>query len=196
MRDYLEAVQQHQRVYLLQVLKRDDGLHHYDLVPSFLTVRNVYQLLQLCGQDSNLLRFELVKAVFGLSDNELGRLSMPDLNALVNLSFKLCEQSSNYWFTQLQLSIDDSACKLTLLIPIYVCGQRRRVLDVNLPTVDMFEKVRRAGNQEQWTKLVSDCVGLGMDDLGQLRVPDWLALNSKVRAFYMHDSSHFFRWSA
>lgn len=145
------------------------------------------------GDDVDMVYREIIKASSGLSDDDLKRLCMPDYNSLLAKVEDMFGKPSGFWFDVLGVNMGlDDRNVLPLLKPLETLewGDIDQI-ELKYPSVASVDLMNKQPAEKQTDFIVSDCTGLGPDELGQLSVPDWRALEARVIDFLSQTGSFF-----
>lgn len=185
------VVWQDQTIDLFQPLQRDNGEQQDQLKLCMLSYQQHQKLIDQYGDDSERIYRELIKLGFSLSDDEIKRLIVPDFNALYLAVEEAYGQPAHYWFEKLAVDVEDSINQLTLLKPLNTLEGELTELNLQLPTVAALDLMQAQKEDDQSMFIRIHCTGLGRDELEQLSVPDWRALDAKVADFLSQTGSFF-----
>lgn len=182
---------QNQTVTLMQPLTRDNDSTANTLSLSMLSYQQHQQILVQHPDDTDAIYRALIKQGFGLTETELTRLVVPDYNALYLTVEEAYGQPSSHWFEKLGHTVDDSINQLTLLTPITTMDGAQTALTLQLPTVAALDLMNKQKDEDQSDFIRIHCTGLSKEELDQLSVPDWRALDAKVADFLSQTGSFF-----
>lgn len=127
----------------------------------------------------------------GLTEEQRGDLTKPDLNSITQHVHELVmTSSSELAFTAEKLQDD----QFPLLVPVVdpIRGQDPvTMVTMRPPTVRLTDSVRELGEFERERELVATCTDLLPDTVMKLHMPDWLALQRRLNDFLEETADYF-----
>ncbi len=148
-------------------------------------------LIDAAGDDTTTIYRELVKAGTGLTESELKQLVAPDYNSLLQAVDEAYGNTSDYWFDKLETKQSEAIDRLPLLVPITTAQGQLDALTLQLPTVAALDLMDKQPEDQRDLFIKVHCAGLAEEELNQLAVPDWKALDQKV-ADFLSQTGNFF----
>ena len=127
----------------------------------------------------------------GLTEEQRGDLTKPDLNSITQHVHELVMKSSSELVSTVEKPQDD---QFPLLVPVVdpIRGQDPvTTVTMRPPTVRLTDSVRELGEFERERELVATCTDLMPDTVMKLHMPDWLALQRRLNDFLEETADYF-----
>ncbi|RUR51969.1 phage tail assembly protein [Aeromonas veronii] len=127
----------------------------------------------------------------GLTEQQRGDLTKPDLNSITQHVHELAMKSSSELVNNTEKADAD---QFTLLVPVAdpIKGPDPvTVVTMRPPTVRLTDSVRELGEFDQERELVATCTDLMPGTVMKLHMPDWLALQRRLNDFLEEPADYF-----
>lgn len=127
----------------------------------------------------------------GLTEEQRGNLTKPDLNSITQHVHELVMTSSSELVNNTEKVEAD---QFPLLVPVVdpIRGQDPvTMVTMRPPTVRLTDSVRELGEFERERELVATCTDLLPDTVMRLHMPDWLALQRRLNDFLEETADYF-----
>lgn len=128
----------------------------------------------------------------GLTDEQRGLLTRPDLNS-INLFIHdlVMTPATEFVSTSGAVSNPD---EFNLLVPVadpFLGKEPVTKVTMSPPTVRLTDSVRELGEFDQQRELISVCTSLMPETVMKLHMPDWLALQGRMIDFLAETADYF-----
>lgn len=130
------------------------------------------------------------KAATGLSDEQRGDLSQPDLNSLAEIVEKL-NMKPSYELVEQHRSSDDEFHLLVPVVDVMRGQEPIQKLQMVPPTVRLTDSMRELGGFARERELVAVCTNITPLTVDALHMPDWLALQTRINDFLVETADYF-----
>lgn len=127
----------------------------------------------------------------GLTEEQRGDLTKPDLNSITQHVHELAMKSSSELVNN---TTQAEADQFPLLVPVVdrIRGKDPiTTVTMRPPTVRLTDSVRELGEFDQERELVATCTDLMPDTVMKLHMPDWLALQRRLSDFLEETADYF-----
>ncbi len=127
----------------------------------------------------------------GLTEEQRGDMTNPDLNSITQHVHELAMKSSSELVNN---TTQAEADQFPLLVPVVdpIRGQDPvTMVTMRPPTVRLTDSVRELGEFERERELVATCTDLLPDTVMKLHMPDWLALQRRLNDFLEETADYF-----
>lgn len=127
----------------------------------------------------------------GLTEEQRGNLTKPDLNSITQHVHELAMKSSSELVNNTEKAEAD---QFTLLVPVVdpIIGKDPvTMVTMRPPTVRLTDSVRELGEFDQERELVATCTDLMPATVMKLHMPDWLALQRRLNDFLEEPADYF-----
>lgn len=127
----------------------------------------------------------------GLTEEQRGDLTKPDLNSITQHVHELAMKSSSELVNN---TTQAEADQFPLLVPVVdpIRGKDPiTTVTMRPPTVRLTDSVRELGEFDQERELIATCTDLMPDTVMKLHMPDWLALQRRLSDFLEETADYF-----
>ena len=127
----------------------------------------------------------------GLTEEQRGDMTNPDLNSITQHVHELAMKSSSELVNN---TTKAEADQFPLLVPVVdpIRGKDPiTTVTMRPPTVRLTDSVRELGEFDQERELIATCTDLMPDTVMKLHMPDWLALQRRLSDFLEETADYF-----
>lgn len=127
----------------------------------------------------------------GLTEEQRGDLTKPDLNSITKHVHDLVMKSSSELVSSDEKLQDDQFSLLVPVVDPFLGKDPVTIVTMRPPTVRLTDSVRELGEFDRERELVAVCTSLTSETVMKLHMPDWLALQRRLNDFLEEAADYF-----
>lgn len=127
----------------------------------------------------------------GLTEEQRGELTKPDLNSITKHVHELVMKSNSELVDSAEKAQEDHFPLLVPVVDPFRGNDPITIVTMRPPTVRLTDSVRELGEFDRERELVATCTDLMPETVMELHMPDWIALQRRLNDFLEETADYF-----